>query len=117
MSQASVDYQTEELVAGETKSVQKLLTEGVYKRAMVLGRNDTTKNYTFYNSAGVDGTQNVKAILKEDITVGAGLTALADCYVAGSEVNSGALLDANGDPINVTQTLVESAQDSFILIR
>jgi len=111
------EYVTEELVAGDTKSVVKTLTEGTYKRSMVLGRNNTTNNYTFYASGASDGTQNVKAILKEDIVVGVGLTAEADCYVAGSEVNGNALLDSAGNPITVDATLIESAQDSFIIIR
>ena len=111
----STTYNTEDLVAGEIKSAQKDASTGTYYRGQVLGRVDSTGVYGAYNDADATGLENIRAICAKDQTLAAqGRIAV---YVTGSEVKGSGLKDGNGDALTVDNTIIESAQDSGIIVK
>ncbi len=112
---ASTAYSTEDLVAGQIRSAYKTAAAATYHRGQVLGRTDTTSVYANYNGAGSGGLENIRAICIEDKLLGAeGELAV---YITGSEVLGSGLKDGNGDSLTVNSTIIESAQDSGIIVK
>lgn len=108
-------YITENLVAGGIVSATKTAATGTYKRGQLLGRVDSTSVYGAYNGADNTGLENVRAICAMDTVLSA--PGKIATYITGSTVNARGIVDSAGDAVTVTATIIESAQDSGIVIK
>jgi len=63
----------------------------------------------------VAGLEKIRAVVAKSVTLAA--EGVVATYISGSEVNSAGLVDDAGDALTVTTAIIESAQDSGILIK
>lgn len=107
----------QELIAGDVKSTTKPASAGTYYYCQLLGRITTTGVYALYNDGAVDGTEIARAICCNPNGLVLGSEGLVSTYITGSEVQSGALVDSSGAPLDVTDAIVEQLQDVGIIVK
>lgn len=111
----NIQYEDDNLLAGNTISAYKDAPAGTYYRGQVLGRVTASNLYQAFNAGGADGTEKLRAVCAKDTVLAA--QGKLPTYISGTEVMDIGLKDENGDALTVTTAIIENAQDQNIIIK
>lgn len=115
MSITNTNLGGEDLIGGDIKSAFKVMAAATYYRGQRLGRITATSKYKPFDSGAVDGSQVARAICLKDEVIA--VEASRNVLVTGSEIRKGGIVDSSGDPLTVTQLIVEELQDVGIRVK
>lgn len=110
-----IEYTEDNLIAGVIESAYKTADAATFHRGQLLGRVTASNKYAAWNSGASDGSEVIKAVCAADSVLTA--TGEIPTYINGSVVLGSALVDAAGDPLTVTDQIIEDAQDAGIIIK
>lgn len=108
--------ETEDLIGGTVKTTDVDIADGTYYRGQALGMVSATSVYGPFDSGVTTGLENARAVIVEDVVVSGG-SGRAQVFTAGSELQKRGIKDASGDPITLTQALIENFRTNSIILK